>query len=139
MESNTGIPNFQIVGPKKDGLLNQFWTMGWKWYALGNIYGEAWNLAFSKKEPTCETMNKYIDKFLQQGRKWHRRAVAGKNRHLWSTVWRLKGEISSRDSEIQGMRDYWKPIPKRLGWFRRLAWRVVFGEGYEKPFDWEDL
>ena len=134
MKSNTGIPNFQIVGPKKDGLLDQFVTVGWKWKALGTLYGMAYQLMGD----TCDEMNKYIDEFRQFGRKWHRRAVVSKNHHLWAKIWRLGGEISKRDNEIQGMRDNWKPIPYRLGWFRRLCWRVVFGSAYEKPFRWED-
>ena len=135
MESNTGIPNFQIIGPKRDGLIDQFLTMGWKWQALGTIYG----MAYQIMGRTCEEMNGRIDEFRQFGRKWHRRAVAGKSRHLWSTVWRLKGQVSSKEREIQGMRDNWKPIPTQLGFLRRLAWRVVFGNAYEKPFGWDDL
>ncbi len=130
-KGNTGIPNFSIVGPKKDGIVDQFLTIGWKWYALGDLYCEALQL-FGR---TCEEMNGYIDGFRQFGQKWNRRAIESKAHHLWSTVWRLKGEIGALEREIQGMRDYWKPIPKNLGFFRRIMWRIIFGETYERPWD----
>ena len=71
-------------------------------------------------------------KFLRMGKKWHRRMVASKEHHLWATVWRMKNKIVSLDDRVSYMQTSWKPIPRQLGWFRRLAWRVVFGEAYDE-------
>ena len=121
------IQGFEIIGPKRQGLLNQSSTVGWKWLNEIGLFGEAVQLSPPENE------ERVIAEFVRFGSKWHRRFTA-KVRHLWFYVWRQKGKIATLEQRIGWLEENWKPIPIRLGVMQRIAWRIVYGETYEDPW-----
>ncbi len=124
------IPGFEIIGPRGMGILDQFWTMGWKWHNEIGFYGEAVQI----EKP--ENVEKVLAEFVRFGSKWHRRFTA-RVRHLWFYVWRQKGEIATLEMCIDNMENTWLPIPSRLGVMQRIAWRIVYKEKYQDPFSYD--
>jgi hypothetical protein len=58
----------QIIGPKPDGIVDQFWTMGLKWLDYdGKLYGSAWRISDNifedhKEEEIIKMMQDALEK-----------------------------------------------------------------------------
>jgi len=133
--TKTDIPNFEIVGPRRVGLINQWLTIGWRWDSPMGLLGEAVQL--SEQE---EVEGFVLARFLRYGRTWHRRTVVAPEHHLWMTVFRLRGKVErlGRDLEWQKAEMEASYIDtRRFGsWFHTLVLRIVFGYSRPAPELW---
>ena len=117
----------QIIGPKRTGLLDQFETMGWKFYSNRfGPYGEA----FHGQRHITDNLRK---KVIRAGTKF-RRKLEGKNGWLWWTVFRKMGEIHRLERDIA---ENHLRIPPPTLW-RRIGLYLFFGYVYPKSEPWDD-
>lgn len=111
--------DLQIIGPKRAGILDQFLTLGWKFYSKRfGPYGNAFQYYDG---------NTGIERIvLADGRKHHRR-LEGKNGWLWRYVFRKIAEIRriERERELHYMR-----VPDEPRWYQRAILKWMFGYKY---------
>lgn len=119
-ENKTG--KLEIVGPWQQGLLDQFVTIGWKWRTEIGNFGEAIQMS-DMSEEHVQAAKRRMERF---GHKWYRKFTS-KNRHLWFTIWRQKGQIERLERNIAQM----TPTPQHLNLVQRIAWRVIYSEKYD--------
>lgn len=116
----------QIIGPKRDGIVGQFWTVGWKFYSTR--FG-AWGQAFRVLGNAFDASK---EKATRAGRKYHRR-LEGKNGWLW---FRLLRKISELERVIWDRDENYLKIPEPT-WWRKIGLFLFFGYKYPDRW-WED-
>lgn len=125
--------DLQIIGPKRQGLINQYSTMAWKFLSKRfGMYGEAFQM--SEKDLVAGKTHKVE----AAGRKHHRR-LEGKNGWLWYTIFGQRGKIHRLEQEM-ALNHVRVPIAPK--WHHRLILKRMFGYEYapKEPYEdrWED-
>lgn len=127
----TNIPGFEVIGPKRIGMLDQSVVVGWKWNSPIGLLGHVFQLRGAGDDTGADM----TARCLRYGRKWHRRMVLSPEHHLWMTVWRLKGQIQGlrwAADQQKADRDTWFIDTRQFAsWFHVLVLRLMFA--YVRP------
>jgi len=120
-----------VLPPKETGLLDQFWTTGWKFLSRRfGLYGNAVQISHN----TPEVVDIAQASAARQGEKMRRR-MQGKNGWLWFSISRRDARI--RDLEWEMAKKH-VPIPYPPKWYHKLILRLFWGYRYERSwYTWE--
>lgn len=118
----------QIIGPKRDGILDQFLTLGWKFHSTRfGPYGNAYQFS-----DDSDLENRRW-KVVADGRKIRRR-LEGKNGWLWRHLFRKMAEIRNL---IQDRDSNYLRIPSPTLW-RRIGLYLFFRYKYPERRPWDE-
>lgn len=79
----------EIVGPKDGGLLNAYWTIGWKCIAKGRRFGQVF---MTSKSSTPEAKSRYIELAKESAEQWYSR-LTGRYYLWWQFNWWLRYKL----------------------------------------------
>ncbi len=106
-----GMNELQIIGPKQAGLLDQFWTLGWKF--CSKRFGP-FGCAYQMKDEHDVRVRPRVQR---EGGSLHRR-LEGKNGWLWRTIMRRDGKIYKLKRE---MAELHIKIPDKPRWYEKIG------------------
>jgi hypothetical protein len=117
----------QIIGPKRNGIWGQWWTVAWKFYSTRfGAFGEAFNIGDVGAADVVK------ERALRAGRKYRRR-LEGKNGWLWRYLMLKMREL---ELAIWDRDENYLKIPEPT-WWRKIGLYLFFGYKYPDRW-WED-
>jgi len=137
-----GIPGFKVIGPVQTGILDQYYTVGWKWESPVGLLGQATMISALLADQIRIEPSYVVDHALRKQMpwvvKWNRRWTSDAC-HLWIAAWRLQNKVKSLEQTLEKVRierSAYFIDTRNCSRFQRWILKTFFGHTYLSTPKW---